>query len=187
MKTDPSSIANPNIPADAVIETWESVLDKSLELARLIEAHCRKTGEQFDRLLIVPRGGLHPGNILSRELNFSGNDTIYACLGSYKGTERKRQDSFEYGQMPTDEEVRGKDLLIIDEVCESGNTLAKLSEILESQDAGLVRTAVLHYKPERSETGFKPDFFVSLTNKWVVYPWEELEARGANSVVHRSH
>ena len=44
------------IPDDALHETWDSVYEKSLQLARLIEAHCQESGERFDAIVVIPRG-----------------------------------------------------------------------------------------------------------------------------------
>lgn len=163
--------------------SWDDVYGMTLELAQTIEAHCVQTGEQFDRMLVVPRGSYYPANIVSRELNFGAVDIIHACLSTYDDGETERRGDFRYGQMPTPEEVKGKNLLIIEEVCDSGNTLHHLKGLLEFAGAGLIRTGVLHYKPSRNETPFEPDWFVEETDQWIVYPWEEHERRGKLSVV----
>jgi hypoxanthine phosphoribosyltransferase len=166
-------------------ETWQDVHDKSLLLASMIEQHCLVTGEQFDKMVVVPRGSFYPANIVSREFNFSATEILSAHIGSYKPGKTVREDNFEYGQMPSPEEVRDRDLLIIEEVCDSGHTLRHLTDLLYLAGAGLVRTGVLHYKPGESKTGFVPDWYVAETNDWIVYPWEELEEHGKLSVVKR--
>jgi hypoxanthine phosphoribosyltransferase len=174
-----------DIPEDALRETWDSVYDKSVALAQTIEKHCRGTGEAFDALVVVPRGSYYPANIVSRELGFGAPDLLHACIGTYaKGTTR-RTGEFELGQMPSDDQVRGKNLLIIEEVCDKGHTLQFLTDRLKGQGANLIRTGVLHYKPGQSETGFKPDWYMGETNEWIVYPWEPNEQAGFNSIVHR--
>lgn len=151
----------------------------------MVEQHCLDTGERFDALVVVPRGGYHVGNILSREFGFTATHLIHACLSSYDVGETQRRKGFEYGQMPTPEEVEGKDLLIIEEVVDTGNTLLHLRDLLKLAGAGIVRSAALHHKPGRSETGVVPDFFVEETDKWIVYPWEPNEQRGKLSIVRK--
>lgn len=174
------------IPADAVYETWETVYEQSIKLAQLIEAHCQKTGEQFDKLLVVPRGAYYPANILSRELNFGATDILHAGLSSYAliGAS-KRSQKFLYGQMPSVSDIKGKHILIVEEVCDTGHTLAHLVEYLQGSGAALVRCGTLCYKPTRSETGFVPDWYVTKTDKWVVFPWEVNEENGQHSRVRR--
>jgi uncharacterized protein len=173
------------IPDDALRETWESVYDKSVKLAALIEAHCAKTGERFDAMVVVPRGAYYPSNIISRELGFSATDLLHASIGSYEIKSTTRKAEFAVGQMPTAGQVKGKHLLIIEEVCDSGQTLKFLVDYLEQHGAELVRTGVLHYKPGQSQTGFKPDWAVAMTDKWIVYPWEMHERDPASSVTRR--
>jgi len=168
-----------NIPDDdAVYETWDSVADKSVQLAKLIEDYCRQSGERFDAMIVIPRGSYFPVNIIARRLGFLPTDLLHACINSYEAGSSKRTE-FTLGQMPTAEQITGKNLLIIDEVCDTGFTLDFLTGWLHEQGAALVRTAVLHYKPERSQTGFKPDLLVAETNDWIVYPWETGERQSS--------
>jgi hypoxanthine phosphoribosyltransferase len=46
---------------------------------------------------------------------------------------------------------------------------------LQKAGAEKVSSGVLHYKPTKSQTGYKPDYFVEQVDKWIVYPWEEKE------------
>lgn len=168
-----------DIPADAIRETWDSAYEKSIKLASMIDNHCRETGERFDVMVVVPRGGYYPVNIISRELGFGPTDLIHACIGTYK-TASATRNNFELGQMPTAKQVAGKNILVIEEVCDTGHTLDFLTYYLKKAGAGLVRTAVLHYKPGKSETGYKPDWACETTEQWVIYPWEVHEQSGLN-------
>jgi hypothetical protein len=175
-----------DIPEDALRESWDSVYEKSVALAQTIEKHCRETGEAFDAMIVVPRGSYYPANIISRELGFGAPQLLHACIGTYAKGSTQRTGVFELGQMPTDDQVRGKDLLIIEEVCDKGHTLKFLCERLKEQGAKSVRTGVLHYKPGQSETGFKPDWYMGETDEWIVYPWEPNEEHGFSSVANRN-
>lgn len=172
------------IPDDALRLSWDDVYEQSVRLAGQIERHCRETQEQFDYMLIVPRGGYYPGNIVARELGFESPDILHASVGSYKiGT--TQQEDFRLGQMPPMDLVKGKHILVIDEVCDTGKTLEFLRDYLIKQGAEGVRTGVLHYKPLMSQTDFKPDWLVDETDRWIIYPWEIHEANGAQSTVRR--
>jgi hypoxanthine phosphoribosyltransferase len=173
-----------DIPDDAMRETWDSVYEKSLELAARIEKHCRETGEQFDSIVVVPRGSYYPVNIVARELGFESVDLLHACVSSYVPVSTQRTE-FTLGQMPTDEEIEGKNLLIIEEVCDTGHTLKYLTDLFKQQGAELIRTGALHYKPDQSQTGFKPDWYAAETDKWIVYPWEVHDSNGKNSMARR--
>lgn len=163
-----------NFPSDALKETWESVYQKSIRLSEMVDEHIKRTGEKFDAILVVPRGSYYPVNIVSRKLGFSATGLLHACLESYEEGTTNRSAEFKLGQMPSDDEIKGKNLLIIEEVCDTGHTLKFLTDRLKEQGAGLIRVGVLHYKPELSQTGFVPDWYAEKTNKWIVYPWELL-------------
>lgn len=171
-------------PSDALHETWDSVYALSLKLADQIAGDCVKQSIQFDALVVVPRGSYYPVNIIAREFGFESTQLIHACISSYSkpGAQKAK---FELGQMPTTEEVKDKDLLIIEEVCETGQTLRFLVDHLIQIGAKSVRVGTLHYKPSRSQTGYVPDWYATKTDRWIVYPWEEREEQGLNSPVRR--
>jgi hypoxanthine phosphoribosyltransferase len=173
-----------DIPSDALRETWDSIYEMSVKLAKLIEEHCRKSGERFDAVVVVPRGSYYPANIVARELGFGSTDLLQAAVKSYIPNSTARTE-FKLGQMPLGQEVSGKNLLIIEEVCDHGHTLKFLTDRLKEQGAELVRTGVLHYKPAHSETGFVPDWAVTETDKWIVYPWEIHDKEDQASIVKR--
>src|SRR3569623_1216546 len=99
-----------DIPADAVYETWESVGEKSLKLAEMIEAHTQKSGEKFDAIIVIPRGGYFPTNLIARKMGFLADRLLHACITSYIPGSTKHQPEFTLGQMPTDKELGGKNL-----------------------------------------------------------------------------
>jgi len=67
-----------------------------------------------------------------------------------------------------DEDIRGKDVLIVEDIIDSGNTLSKVREILQLREPASVAICTLLDKPERREVdvtveyvGFSiPDEFV---------------------------
>ena len=73
----------------------------------------------------------------------------------------------------------GPDTLIVDDICDSGETLDRLVkkyQTLYSFPFNL-KTAVLHYKPHTS--CFEPTFYSEKWNKdvWLVYPWEREDSK----------
>ncbi len=56
-------------------------------------------------------------------------------------------------------DVRGRDVLIVDDVFDSGRTLTALVERLQACDAASVRAAVLLWKERTRETEWTPDYF----------------------------
>tara|TARA_Y100000592_G_scaffold81630_1_gene129478 strand:- start:71 stop:463 length:393 start_codon:yes stop_codon:yes gene_type:complete len=69
-------------------------------------------------------------------------------------------------KMPYSEVVL-KDTLVIDDICDSGETLDKAPGLYH---------AVLHYKPHTSM--FTPNLFArEIGDEWLVYPWERSDSK----------
>ena len=75
----------------------------------------------------------------------------------------------------------GPDTLIVDDICDSGETLDKIVkkyQTLYSYPFNL-KTAVLHYKPHTS--CFEPTYVQSKPIKfyddWIIYPWEKEDSK----------
>ena len=72
---------------------------------------------------------------------------------------------------PADERFRDRDVLVVDEVWETGNTAVLVADLVR-QAGGRPTTAVLHYKPSRSLVPERPDVHAVTTDHWVVYPYK---------------
>ena len=71
------------------------------------------------------------------------------------------------------------DTLIIDDICDSGVTLANFYKTYQDEFAFPfdLKTAVLHYKPQTSV--FEPTLFSNQwsSNNWIIYPWERKDSK----------
>lgn len=75
---------------------------------------------------------------------------------SYRGaTTRPGELIVDTGLMP---DVRGRDVLIIDDIFDTGRTMQKLVAALRSREPASVRTVALLIKEGRSEVEQQPDF-----------------------------
>jgi hypoxanthine phosphoribosyltransferase len=157
---------------DKIHENWDDVYQKSLYLAGLINRDFGPADEYFDYMVVVPRGGYFPANIVARKFGFDVTRLVHACVGSYNEGQNQRKNELVLGEMPPQDKIKGKSLLVIDEVCDTGETLAYITSYLKKAGAKNVHSGVLHYKPTNSKTGYKPDWTVVTTNKWIIYPWE---------------
>jgi len=70
--------------------------------------------------------------------------------------------------------VRGKRVLIADDVTDTGDSLRLIATYLESSGANEVKTVTMHHKTTSS---FAPDFYGELMTEWtwIVYPWSIIE------------
>lgn len=70
--------------------------------------------------------------------------------------------------------VKGKKILVVDDIVDTGETLVYVIKYLKDKGAKIVKTCVLHYK---KKSMYKPSYYGEKTSKWIVYPWEETEDR----------
>jgi hypoxanthine phosphoribosyltransferase len=144
------------------IVTWED-LDRLVgQLADRLAAQPRP-----DVVLTISRGGLVPTGMLSYRMGW--RDILVAGVAFYD--EAGQMDELRFLQFPDEALLRGKRVLIVDEVWDSGTTIAAVVERVR-EARGQPVTAVLHYKPGRSRVALAPDHHVVETDAWVVYPFK---------------
>jgi hypothetical protein len=70
--------------------------------------------------------------------------------------------------------VEGKDVLIIDDIADTGGSIRRAREYVEGRDAGEIRTATLQLM-QQSE--FEPEYVGERLTEWawIVYPWNFVE------------
>lgn len=123
----------------------------------------------FDVLLAITRGGIVPGAIIAQQLAIQ--QVLIASVDFYEDKEYDL-DWPVFMQFPADSFLRGKQVLIVDDIWDRGKEVVSVVERVE-QAGGDPVSVVLHYKSHRSQ--FKdrtPDFYAAETENWVIYPWE---------------
>lgn len=114
-------------------------------------------------------GALRGGYIVARILSDLLDIEEVAAIGVrfYKGVgERGEKPVITY---PVVHDVRDKDVLVVDDVADTGRTLETAVADLRLRGARSVKTAVLFLKPKSIVI---PDFYVEIAESWVVFPWE---------------
>ena len=144
--------------------TWDDLGTGSRRLAEEIAAD----GYRPDVVLAISRGGLVPAGMLGYRLGW--RDMLLAAVVAYDDEHGFRGHA-EFLQFPPEEQLRGKRVLIVDEVWDSGTTIAAVSERVRAA-GGQPVTAVLHYKPTRSRVDLVPDIYMVETDAWIVYPFK---------------
>jgi len=131
------------------------------------------SGWEFDQILCLARGGMRPGDVLSRVFN---RPLAIMSTSSYRaeaGTIQGRLDMAKYITMPKGE-VAGR-VLLVDDLADSGVTLRAVVDRLRSMPAiSELRSAVLWTKGVSSYT---PDYYVELlpSSPWIHQPFEEYD------------
>ncbi len=124
----------------------------------------------FDALLLITRGGIVPGGLIAERLDI--NYVLTAAVRFPSDVIDKRLAWPTFLQFPEDELLRGRRVLIVDDVWGSGRTITTVVGRVEAAGAR-AETAVLHYKPGSSlfkQTG--PTYYAAITDAHIIYPWE---------------
>ena len=122
-----------------------------------------------DLVLAITRGGIVPSAIISERLAIQ--QVLVASVDFYEDPEHDL-DWPVFMQFPADSFLRGKQVLIVDDIWDRGKEMVSVTERVE-QAGGSPTSAVLHYKPHRSQFSDKsPNFYAVETKDWIIYPWE---------------
>jgi hypoxanthine phosphoribosyltransferase len=147
-----------------LILTWKKIHEASLKLASEIA----RERLEIDLIVGILRGGYIIARILGDMLGTENIGVVEVKF--YKGIEERAERPII--TQPLTADVKGKNVLVVDDVVDSGRTLEIVTEQVRLRGARSVRTAVLFYKPKSI---IRPDFFAQETSEWVVFPWESCE------------
>lgn len=138
------------------------------ELDALVARLATAIGRRHDLVLAITRGGLVPAGMLAYRLDM--REILVAGVEFYLGDGGTHAAPL-VTHFPAAELLRGRRVLVIDEVWETGETMAEV--VRRVRDAGgIVTTAVIHYKPGRSRVALTPDYHAALAHGWVTYPYK---------------
>lgn len=144
--------------------SWKDVEDLAEELAEKITADYKP-----DILVGILRGGATVAHLLSDFLDIR---VVYPIgCNSYVDV-AKRFSVRVYSPLALSD-LSGKRVLLVDDVADEGLTLkAVMEQEIAPRNPLEARVATLHMKPWCK---FKPDYYVQLTDAWIIYPWERRE------------
>jgi hypoxanthine phosphoribosyltransferase len=120
-------------------------------------------------IVSIGKGGSIPGVILAEAFECTN---LNLGLRSYKG--KTRGTIHEYQSLNNFEVLRDADVLIIDDIADSGETLEYAVNKFKGNGCERIQTASIFYKPCSK---FKPDCFAEEVEEttWIVQPWEPKE------------
>ena len=140
------------------------------DVTALIDHLLPQMSGTFDALLLITRGGIVPGGMIAERLDI--NYVLTAAVRFATELTDKRLAWPTFLQFPEDVLLRGRRVLIVDDIWGSGRTITTVIGRVEAAGAH-AETAVLHYKPGSSlfkQTG--PTYFAAITDAVIIYPWE---------------
>ena len=118
------------------------VASLAAQLNSWIGTQASSTAEQV-LCVCVLRGGVHFFSDLLRELCFSV-EPFFCRVSSYSSTTNEQGEALAIEL--TDVNARGRRVLLVDDICDSGNTLAALSKRFLAMGAAEVKSAVFLHR-----------------------------------------
>jgi hypoxanthine phosphoribosyltransferase len=144
--------------------TWNQIYSMLLKQASRI----RSSGFKPDVIVGVSRGGWLPARVLSDLLENPNLANVKAEFYVGIGKARKKPSLTQC----VSASVKGKRVLVVDEVADSGGSLKLIRDHVLEQGAVEVRTATLYLKPH---SVLEPDYCETETSRWIIFPWETKE------------
>ena len=139
---------------------------------------------KFDTILCLARGGMRPGDILSRIFD---KPLAIMSTSSYRADAGMTQGNLDIARFITTPkgEIAGK-VLLVDDLADSGHTLNRVQELLRTNYKPIteLRTAVLWTK---GLSKFTADYSVEFlpTNPWIHQPFESYDSLGAEKLIEK--
>lgn len=143
------------------ILTWEGFGIANRELAQQIV----DSDYTPDIIVAVARGGLVPAGALSYSMGIKLSDAINVEF--YTDVNETLPDPVLLEPLLDTNSIRGKKVLVVDDVADSGRTLDLVLNLLENHGAE-VRSAVIYAK---SRSIVAPNYIWKRTDEWIVFPW----------------
>lgn len=158
------SAAATNTDVVKEILQWDDFAIASRDLAVAV----LRSGFAPEVVIAVARGGLLLAGAISYALGTKNCGSINVEF--YTGVNERLPEPLLLAPMLDAPALAGQRVLLVDDVSDSGHTLAKVLGILTDHGAD-VRTATLYTKPQ---TVLEPDFYYRKTAGWIVFPWSAL-------------
>jgi hypoxanthine phosphoribosyltransferase len=130
------------------------------EFAEVVRDLAARIAEKFhpDVVLGIAKGGVALGGALAGPLR-----------SDFQPVRVERRSRDPNGRTTASvPDARGRTVLVVDDVCSSGQTLEKARELARRSGAREVRSATLVVRPK----GTRPDWFALETDEVIVFPWD---------------
>ncbi len=158
--------------------------DEYHNLIEKLAIRIHQSGWQFDTILCLARGGMRPGDILSRIFD---KPLAIMSTSSYRaqaGTQQGRLDIAHYITTPRGE-IAGK-VLLVDDLADTGKTLAAVIEQLRTNYKPIteLRSAVIWTK---GLSAIKADYSIESlpTNPWIHEPFEGYDSMRPEQLIKK--
>ena len=153
--------------------------DKISEQVKRVAAEIRADLNGKDPVfLCVLNGAFIFAADLFREIGANNAKINFVRYSSYQGTQTTGKVKEIMG---LSEDIEGKDVIIIEDIVDTGLTAKHMVEDLQKRKPASVKFATLLHKPESSKTGFTPDYVAfSIPPKFIIGYGLDLDGKVRN-------
>lgn len=141
--------------------TW----DEFGEAARTVSVDVLKSGFAPEIVVAIARGGLLLAGAVAYALDVKSCGALNVEF--YTGVDARLDEPIVLAPHLDQDSLRNKKVLVVDDVSDSGRTLAMVVAMLGRTGAD-VRSLCLYSKPG---TILEPDFVWRITDRWINFPW----------------
>lgn len=141
--------------------SWEGFGVAARELARQVV----DSGYRPDLIMSITRGGMLPAGAMSYAMGIKNLHIINVEF--YTGVDTRLPMPVLLPPVPVAVDLSAKQVLIIDDVADTGETLRMVRDFCAGHLAE-TRTAVLY---EKSQSVVKCDYVWKRTDEWISFPW----------------
>jgi hypoxanthine phosphoribosyltransferase len=144
--------------------SWSELGDDIFELSKKII----ESGEKFDRVIALAKGGLTFSRSLVDYLNIEEVSSLH--IEFYNSINSTNSLPVITQSIPVS--LKNEKVLLFDDLVDSGKTMETALDYLKHRGVSSIKTAAFFYKPH---TPLKPDFSVKEVNAWIIFPNEVRE------------
>src|SRR5438309_10356292 len=134
-----------------------------------LASEIRLSGYNPQVIVGVSRGGWPPARVMSDLLQNTNLANMKVEFYRDIGVRNKKPRITQ----PVTMEVVGKRVLVVDDVSDTGQSLRVVGDHLQRKPVKELRVCTIYMK---SQSIYRPDYYSRTTRKWIIFPWERLEA-----------
>jgi hypoxanthine phosphoribosyltransferase len=146
------------------IPSWDDIEDSIFNVSEKIIKDYNP-----DVIVAILTGGVIPAKLISDIIGIK--NIKYIEIKFYKEV-GKTQPKPTLKAIYVDD-LENKNVLIVDDVSDTGETLSAVSRVIELFNPQNIRSATIYVKPWSKKY---PDYYDKVVDKWIVFPWDKWEA-----------
>ena len=153
----------------------EQIIDRVKEIANQLKKDLESQNPIF---LCVLNGAFVFAADLIREIGLTDSKIQFVKYSSYEGTQSTGKVKQILG---LNENVEGKDLVIIEDIVDTGLTAVQMIEDLKKKNPASVRFVTLLHKPDNARIDYTPDYVgFSIPPKFIIGYGLDLDGKARN-------